>query len=113
MNNLAFHHIIHNQPELALSLLDSSLAMNRRLYTSQSPVLLNSIYSLAKLYEDMNKYAESEKLYNEAFVNVQKIVAAYFPSLSEKEKGQFWNTMKDYYDSYNSFALKRVKENPI
>ncbi len=112
LNNLAFHHLNHKEPELALSFLDSSLAMNRRLFTSQSPVLLNSIYSLANLNEDMNKCGEAEKLYNEVFVNVQKIIGAYFPSLSEKEKGQFWNTMKGYYDSYNSFALKRVKENP-
>ncbi|TAL70270.1 MAG: tetratricopeptide repeat protein [Bacteroidetes bacterium] len=112
MNNLAFHHLNHGQPELALALLDSSLAMNRRLFTSQSPVLLNSIYSMAKLCEDMGKLNEAEKLYNEAFSNIQKIVSSYFPSLSEKEKGQFWNTMKGYYDSYNSFAIKSIKGNP-
>src|SRR3989339_114615 len=112
LSNLAFLYVNENKYDLAEPLLKEALDINRRLYKIETPLLVNNIYNLAKLYEDKKMYAEAEPLYNEACNDVQKIVNSYFPSLSEREKGQFWNTLKGYYDSYNSFALKRVKDNP-
>jgi CHAT domain-containing protein/tetratricopeptide (TPR) repeat protein len=112
LNNLASFYLSEGKYDEAEPLMKEALSINRKIYKTETPTLVNNIIGLAMLYEDRESYAQAEPLYNEAFVDIQKIVNSYFPSLSEKEKGQFWSTMKGYYDSFNSFAIKRMKDNP-
>ena len=64
-----------------------------------------SLTNLALLYESMDSYEKAEPLYTQAIeINKQQLLIQ-FPTLSEKEKKQFWGTMKSDFELFHSFVL--------
>ena len=93
-------------------LFKEALEMRRRILKGDHPDLALSINSMAGLYEVRGRYTEAEPLFIEGLQVYQNMLNNYFPSLSEKEKKQFWNTVAGSFESFNSFATVRASENP-
>ncbi|MGA2298287.1 MAG: CHAT domain-containing tetratricopeptide repeat protein [FCB group bacterium] len=112
INNIALYYANQNKFQEAEQLLKEALAMKRRLFKDEHPDLVQSIYSMAKFYIDKDDCTDAEPLCKETFRDIEKIINDYFPSLSEREKGMFWGTLKGYFESYNTFAFNRASLHP-
>jgi CHAT domain-containing protein/Tfp pilus assembly protein PilF len=112
INSLANFYNGRGNYSAAEPLFKEALEMRRRLYKGDHPDLANSIKSLAYFYHDRDSFAETEPLYKEALNVYLNMLNNYFPSLSEKEKKQFWNTVSNDFEAFNTFAIERSKENP-
>ncbi|MBD79239.1 MAG: hypothetical protein CL840_09990 [Crocinitomicaceae bacterium] len=51
------------------------------------------------------EYARAMKVYDETTLKYLVYLKKYFPSLSEKEKGKYWNSIKGDFEAYNTLAL--------
>lgn len=70
------------------------------------------INNLARVYTATGRLEDAEKLWKQALENYLYQINTYFPSMSEKEKGEFYNTIHHKFEQFNSFALLRSKTNP-
>jgi CHAT domain-containing protein/Tfp pilus assembly protein PilF len=69
-------------------------------------------YDLARVNTVLGKMDEAEKNWINALSNYLYQINAYFPSMSEKEKEEFYLTVKDKFEQFNSFAILRSRTNP-
>jgi CHAT domain-containing protein len=71
-----------------------------------------SCNNLALLYENQGKYVEAEPLFVEGNQALLAQIDKNFSNLSEKEKGQYYQTFNSHLKKFNSFVIKRYKQNP-
>jgi CHAT domain-containing protein len=112
ISNMAWFYNEQGRYAEAEPLYKEALEMSRRLFKGVHNDLANCIDNMARFYDAQSRYAEAEPLYLEALQIYTKVLENYFPSLSEKEKQQFWNTIRHNFARFNIFAIKRANENP-
>ena len=71
-----------------------------------------SLTSLARLYSATLNHAKADSMWTKAISLDLYEIKKYFPSMSEKEKGEFYATIKSYFEQFNSYALIRYKKEP-
>jgi CHAT domain-containing protein len=76
------------------------------------PDYSSSCNNLASLYDKQGLYSKAEPFYLEALSGSFAQVENNFSHLSEKEKALFYNSFAYEFEVFNSFSLKRYKENP-
>ncbi|MDX2189916.1 MAG: CHAT domain-containing tetratricopeptide repeat protein [Bacteroidota bacterium] len=76
------------------------------------PSYTNTLYELAKLYSCMKNYSQADIYWDKALGNYLYEIDTYFPGMSEKEKGKFYNTVSPRFEQFNSYCLIRYKDNP-
>jgi len=89
----------------ALDILQSSVGERHHLTTF-------TYSALARVYTVMNNYDEADKMWEKSIDNYLFEIRTFFPTMSEKEKGQFYQTLKEEFEIFNSYALLRSKTNP-
>ncbi|TAL68556.1 MAG: tetratricopeptide repeat protein [Bacteroidetes bacterium] len=113
INNMgSFYHDRGNYKD-AESLYKEALEMFRRIFKTDHPYLAGSINNLATFYKETGRNDDAESLFIEALQINDKMLRNYFPSLSEIEKEQFWQTLDFHYVIFNSFAIERTPSNPL
>jgi len=112
INNMAGFYNGRGRYAEAEPLYKEALEMSRRIFKGDHPYLAISINSMAYFYNDRGRYAEAEPLYVEGLKVYMNMLNNYFPSLSEKEKKQFWSTVSGNFERFNSFSTRREKDNP-
>lgn len=112
INFLAYFYLEIGDIKQAEPLLKEALEIRRRLFKGDNRDLAQSINNLAAFYYSIGNYKQAEPLFKEAIDISKNIVNNYFPSLSEKEKKLFWNTVSNNFEAFNSFAIKENLENP-
>jgi tetratricopeptide (TPR) repeat protein len=111
LNILATFYFGQSRYTEAEPLYKEALEMRRKLYNSDHQELSRSIKWTARFYEDLSRYFEAETLFIEGLqVNIN-MLNNYFPSLSEKEKKQFWNIVSNDFQWFNNFGIHRYSEN--
>jgi len=68
--------------------------------------------NLALMYNMKRNLAKSEPYFLGVNENMIKQIDRYFPTLSESEREGFYKTLKNRFETFNSFALKRKEQNP-
>ncbi|OFY65073.1 MAG: hypothetical protein A3H98_07795 [Bacteroidetes bacterium RIFCSPLOWO2_02_FULL_36_8] len=106
MNNLAELYKSMGRYALAENYFFRSMAIRKAQLGEKHPLYANSLFNLAMLYEKMGKYTEANSFFQQALDKNLYQVRNYFPSMSEKEKGQFYNTLKNNFEHYYSFIAK-------
>jgi CHAT domain-containing protein/Flp pilus assembly protein TadD len=71
-----------------------------------------TLSSLARLYTAVNKYDLADTLWDRTLSNYLEEIQDFFPQMSEKEKGQFYNTISHDFEQFNSFAVIRSGIHP-
>ncbi len=112
INNMAMFYNERGRYSEAEPLYKEALEMRRRLFKGGHPYLSNSINQMASFYKRWGRYDDAEHLYLELMTVCYNMLNNYFPSLSEEEKGQYFNTFSKYYLQFNNFAFLRYKESP-
>jgi len=68
--------------------------------------------NIARVYTATKKYAEAMSYWKIAINNYKEEIKKYFPSMSEREKENFYSTFKDRFEQFNSFATSRYTTDP-
>jgi CHAT domain-containing protein len=89
-----------------------SVALRKKLLGDQHPDYARSLYGLATVYFGQGKLAEANEYYKLVVAQYLKQISEYFPALSEKEKGAFYQKIKPVFDSYQDFCIQFHKKNP-
>lgn len=71
---------------------------------------IDVMYNLAEMYRITGQDTKADDLYLRAMKGYLKLIKNYFPSLSEEEKTDFYYTLSNRFDSYNSFVIERAQE---
>lgn len=71
-----------------------------------------SLMNLATLYDRMDNASKAEPFYLEAIKHIQQHIRRYFPSLSEKEKQDFYASNLTFFSNFETFCAMRYPENP-
>ncbi|MDX2188303.1 MAG: CHAT domain-containing tetratricopeptide repeat protein [Bacteroidota bacterium] len=96
----------------AESLYNTALAIRKEALGQEHPDYGKTLTSLARLYTVLNQYVKADSMWNKAISLDLYEIKKYFPSMSEKEKGQFYSGIRIYFEQYNSYALIRVRTQP-
>jgi CHAT domain-containing protein/lipopolysaccharide biosynthesis regulator YciM len=113
LNNLALINKIKSNIVDAEILYKQALDIYKKAYNNVHPWLNTCIYNIAILYDIQSKMLEAELYYKELLERLNDLFNHQSVYLSEREKKQFWNTMSKSFDGFNSFAVRRVGENPL
>jgi CHAT domain-containing protein/Tfp pilus assembly protein PilF/antitoxin component YwqK of YwqJK toxin-antitoxin module len=91
--------------------LDAAGIMKNK-FGERSDRYASCISLLATLSRDMNKLDRAESYFIQSNENLLARIHRFFPTLSEKEKDEFFKVIKDGFDMFNSFAILRHRSNP-
>lgn len=89
-----------------------SVAIRKKLLGEQHPDYARSLYGLATVFFGQGKLNEANAIYKEVIPQYLRQIREYFPSLSEKEKGAFYQKIKPVFESYQDFAIQFHTKNP-
>ncbi|MGI9543037.1 MAG: tetratricopeptide repeat protein [Cyclobacteriaceae bacterium] len=112
LNNLAILHVATKKYGKAEPLYLEALKIKRATLGENHPSYAKSLNNLALLYLTQGDLVRAEPLFLQAIQNQLDQIESIFPSLSEKEKEAFYNTLKSDLERFNTFAYFRLTENP-
>jgi CHAT domain-containing protein/Tfp pilus assembly protein PilF len=91
--------------EKALNILENSRGPNH-------PEIVRPLINLARINKIRQKYAEAEPIFKR-INNIQlEQIDRYFPGMSENGKEQFYSTLKNNFELFTDFAIRRMDKNP-
>jgi len=70
------------------------------------PEYINTRSKMGRSLFASGDFIGAMKVYDETTEKYLEYLTLYFPSLSEKEKGSYWNSIKDDFEAYNTLAIK-------
>jgi tetratricopeptide (TPR) repeat protein len=76
------------------------------------PDYTKTLGQLARVSAAQKKNAAALGYWKEVIENYKRDIERYFPSMSENEKGQFYNTLQDRFEQFNSFASEVYTQFP-
>jgi CHAT domain-containing protein len=83
-----------------------------RNFDNKHPDYVKSLSKEAKMYFILGDYKSTIKGVNESTAIYLEFVKKYFPALSERQKGKFWNLIKNEFEFYNSVAIAMKDQQP-
>jgi CHAT domain-containing protein/Tfp pilus assembly protein PilF len=113
LTNLGVLYLDEKRYNDAESILLKSLDIRLRTLGNEHPDLANSFFNLARLYKGKKDFQKAEYYYKKGNQNLLNQIDLFFPSMSELEKEQFYNTLKNKFEFFNLFVLKTMYENPV
>jgi CHAT domain-containing protein/Tfp pilus assembly protein PilF len=112
MHNIADLYQTMNRYKEAEAFYIKAMDVRRKVLGDNHPDYAKTVNDLAVLYKNMNRNKEAEPLFIEALDKYIYQVKRYFPYLSEKEKQQFWTSVRSRFELFNSFAVQYSKTKP-
>ncbi|MBY0424224.1 MAG: tetratricopeptide repeat protein, partial [Cytophagales bacterium] len=94
------------------SLYTLALAIRKQALGIRHPDYTLTRYNLARLKSATKKYAEADSNWNFSLSNYLGQIKTFFPSMSEKEKGEFYHLIRGKFENYNSYVLQRYTSSP-
>lgn len=88
-----------------------ALNIRKEALSEKHPAYTTTLYDLAKLYTATKNYSSADAYWDKALSNYLYQIDAYFPAMSEKEKGKFYFTISPKFEQFNSYALLRNSQN--
>jgi len=83
-----------------------------KFFNDNHPEYVKIISKLSKVYYMQGDSKKAKRSIDEALLNYSIFIEDYFPSLSEREKARYWNTIKEDFEFYNTLALELMGEFP-
>lgn len=105
--NILRGDIFYNQRRYSEA--ESYYAKAKSLYESffskSHPEYVKVLSKMSKTYFMQGDIKKSQESIEEVLENYAVFIKDYFPSLSEREKAKFWNTIKQDYEFYNTIVI--------
>ncbi len=83
-----------------------------KLFNKSHPEYIKVLSKLSKTHYMMGEKRKSKEYINTVLANYQGFIKDFFPTLSEREKAKFWNTIKTDYEFYYTLAISDIRKNP-
>ncbi len=112
MSKLAELYLILKKYPLSEEYYKKAIKIREIKLGEEHPDYAKNVLGLARLYHFWSKFSTAESFYNEALSKYLQLISRYFPYLSEKEKLQFWISIHDGFEDFNSFCIKYFKIKP-
>jgi CHAT domain-containing protein/Tfp pilus assembly protein PilF len=106
LNNLGVLYEKQENYVKAENYFNLALSIREKVLGKDHPDYAYSQYGLAVLYLKMGKLAEARTLYETAIASYLDQVQNFFPSLSEKEKSDFYTKIKPVIENFKEFAIE-------
>ncbi|MCF6359887.1 MAG: CHAT domain-containing protein [Cyclobacteriaceae bacterium] len=81
-------------------------------FSDEHPDYVQVISKLSKVYYMQGDKRKAKKTSQEVIYNYSNFIKTYFASLSEREKSEYWNTIKTDYEFFNTIAIEFKDEDP-
>lgn len=112
LSNLAGLYEAQAKYKEAERLYEEALVIRKVALGDKHPAYGNTLTSMARLYSATKSFVKADSSWFKAINLDLYEIQKYFPSMSEKEKGEFYNTIKEYFEQFNSYAILRAKQDP-
>ncbi len=112
LSNLAGLYETQARYKEAEGLYVQSLQIRKEAFGDKHPSYGVTLINLGRLYAALFNYAKADSMWNKATSMNLYQIQKYFPSMSEKEKGEFYATIRENFEQFNSYALLRYKRDP-
>ncbi|MFN6946148.1 MAG: CHAT domain-containing protein [Cytophagaceae bacterium] len=83
-----------------------------KIFDKSHPHYVRALSKYGQMSFILKDYTSAIKSLNESTENYLNYITKYFPTLSEREKTKFWNTIKSDFEFYNSMAVQLRSDNP-
>lgn len=113
ISSLASVYQFLNQYEKAEPLYEQAIENHKNQFGDKHPFYTKSITELALMYHKSGRHTEAASLFLKALENKRHAINENFPSMSQKEKIQFWRTMEEWFDTFNSFVIATRNDDGI
>lgn len=80
-------------------------------FSKTHPEYVKVLSKMSKTYFMQGDIKKSQESIEEVLSNYAVFIKDYFPSLSEREKAKFWNTIKQDYEFYNTIVINYNRKN--
>lgn len=81
-----------------------------RFFSRNHPEYVRVLSKQAKVYYMQKDYKRAKRNIEEALNNYESYIKAFFPALSEREKANYWNTIKGDFEFYNTLAFSQLED---
>ena len=106
MNALASVYEAMDRNQEAVDMFHASMKITKLNFGDNHPNYIATLSNLARLHRNAGEYDKAEPLYLKLLDKILFQIEQNFPSMSEKEKRQYWATIKSNFETFNSFAIK-------
>ena len=96
----------------AIEMISEALDIIKRKLGSKNYDYIDFAYNLAETYRDAGNIPRAKEMYLVAMTGYIELINNYFPTLSEKEKNAFYYTISFRFETFNSFVIQQVIDNP-
>ncbi len=90
----------------------ASQKLNEKFFNTKHPEYVKATAKLSKVYYMSGNERKAKATIEEVIKTYDTFISEYFPSLSEREKTKYWNTIKSDYDYYNTIAITTYDKYP-
>lgn len=97
---------------LAKQTYEEALSIRKRALGPAHPDYNNVIHHLCRVLTVLEEYAKADLLWKEIISNYHEQIDEYFPFLSEKERRDFYYSIKEELEQFNAYALLRYENAP-
>jgi CHAT domain-containing protein len=105
------YFLMDKLPEAEKSYTDAA-ASYKSIFDENHPGYVSSRSRYAKTLIALGNLKGALKVYDQTTEQYLKFLKDYFPSLSEKEKNRYWNSIKSDFEIYTNIAVRVYPENP-
>lgn len=81
-----------------------------RFFSRNHPEYVRILSKQAKVYYMEKDYKRAKRNIEEALTNYETFIKQFFPALSEREKANYWNTIKGDFEFYNTLAFSQLDD---
>lgn len=81
-----------------------------RFFSRNHPEYVRVLSKQAKVYYMQKDYKRAKRNIEEALTNYETFIKQFFPALSEREKANYWNTIKGDFEFYNTLAFGQLED---
>lgn len=89
-----------------------ALSIRKEALGDKHPTYGITMFNLARVYAAQQNYAKSDSMWSKAIKLDLYQIQEHFPSMSEKEKGEFYGLLRTNFEQFNSYAMIRAKQEP-
>ncbi len=82
-----------------------------KFFSTSHPEYVKVLSKLSKSYYMKGDVKRAKETIESVLENYEYFISEYFPSLSEREKAKFWNTIRTDYEFYNTIVLSDLEKN--
>lgn len=115
--NLAALHILtgdvyYQQRDFdkAADYYERSRKLYEKFFSTSHPEYVKATAKLSRVYYMQRNYKASKRHIEEALEKYEAYIADFFPSLSEREKARYWNTIRDDFEFYYTLAFSNLDD---